>query len=147
MKSLMESEDKSAAMTAGLILGRHYVRNDQLEEGYSLLKENMNDSYLDRFIKVSGHLWLYDAAVKSNDEIMAERELEYLKSIEMDEVATKAFKHYCAQEKRGVNDDDVKACVVAEEPVGESEVEIEIFETPINIDEKAEGETPLMEKK
>jgi len=64
MKEMMQSSDKSAAKTAGLILGRYYVRNGSVEEGYLMLKDNMDDSYLDRFTKISGHLWLYDAAMK-----------------------------------------------------------------------------------
>ncbi|PLX68101.1 MAG: hypothetical protein C0603_08290 [Denitrovibrio sp.] len=145
MKELMTSDDKSASMTAGLILGRHYVRNENLEEGYKLLKNNLDDSYLDRFTKISGHLWLHDAAVKSSDEAVAETELEYLKTVDMDAIATKAFKHYCAQEQKIINDDSVKDCVVLEEPAGESEIEIEIFEEPKRVDEQVEGQ-PLMEK-
>jgi len=145
MKELMTSEDKSAAKTAGLILGRHYVRNGQLQEGYELLQANLDDSFLDRFIKISGHIWLHDAAVKSGDEMVAERELEYLKKVEMDDKATKAFKHYCAQEKNGIGLDDVKSCVTAESPAQESDIQIEIFDEPRNVQEPV-SEAPLMEK-
>jgi len=146
MKELMESDDISAAKTAGLILGRHYVRQGEVEVGYKLLKENLDDSYLDRFIRLSAHLWVYDAALKMDDTQVAEGQRAYLKDVKMDEKAEKAFSHYCAQEKRvALDSGNIKDCVLAEEPAGESEVEIEIFDEPKKVDQP-EGETKLMEK-
>lgn len=146
MKALMSSDDISAVKTAGLILGRHYVRNGELEEGYRLIAENLDDSYLDRFVRISGHLWLFDAAEKTGDKEMQEKQRQYLKEVQMDEVAEKAFRHYCAQEGRSALDsDNIKDCVTAEEPKGESEVDIEIFEEPVLVDEPHEG-AQLMEK-
>lgn len=146
MKSLLDSEDRSAAMTAGLILGRHYVRNGQLEEGYELLKGNLNDSYLDRFTKVSGHLWVFDAAEKSGDTDRVNEELGYLNNVDMDEKAEKAFRHYCAQEQRPIID-DVRSCVTAKAGPGESEVIIEIFDEPkLVIPSHEDPAPPIMEK-
>ena len=146
MKMLMESEDTSAAKTAGIILGRHYVREGEVEQGYALLKENMDDSYLDRFLKISGHLWLFDAAVKAGDKDTAEAQREYLRGVEIDATAEKAFRHYCAQEKKAALDgSSIKDCALSETPAGESEVEIEIFEEPKKVHEYEMPEK-LMEK-
>lgn len=146
MKEMMTSTDKSAAKTAGLILGRHYVRSGNIEQGYLMIKDNMDDSYLDRFTKVSGHLWLYDAAMKKGDIAVADEQMEILKGIEMDETATKVFRHYCAQEGKGTFGDP-KSCALSEAGAGESPVEIEIFEEPKKvIDSPMTEETTLMEK-
>lgn len=129
MKSLMESTDQSASKTAGLILGRHYVRNGELEKGYELLQINLDDSYLDRFTKVSGHLWLYDAASKLKAETVAEAQIQYLQDLEMDEKAEKAFRVYCNQEVMEIDEKDVKACVVGKIEQ-ESAIDIEMIDTP-----------------
>lgn len=144
MKQLMESDDKSAALTAGLILGRHYVRNGNVERGYKMIKENLDDSYLDRFTKISGHVWLYDAAGKMQDIEVMDKEAEYLKRVEMDAKAEKIFNLYCSQEKKAVTGDP-KDCALAEAPAGESPVEIEIFETPQKVQQTTEG-AQIMEK-
>lgn len=148
MKELMASSDISAAKTAGLILGRHYVRNGEVANGYALIKENLDDSYLDRFTRISGHLWMFDAAKKSDDAETAEAERAYLKGVEIDSVAEKAFRHYCAQEGRvALDSSSIKDCAIAEEPVGESEVDVEIFEEPKLIQEEPyDDSSMLMEK-
>ncbi|ADD69627.1 hypothetical protein Dacet_2877 [Denitrovibrio acetiphilus DSM 12809] len=148
MKEMMQSDDISAAKTAGLILGRHYVRSGDVEQGFRMIKENLDDSYLDRFTRVSGHLWLYDAGYKMNDIDVIDKEGEYLQSIEMDPVAQKVFRHYCAQEKRAVIDGDLKGCALSDNIAGESPVEIEIFEEPKHVDESSvkEPDGNLMEK-
>jgi hypothetical protein len=128
MNQLMTSDDKSAAMTAGLILGRHYVRNGELEKGYKLLAENLDDSYLDRFSKISGHLWMYDAALKSEKMDVADTEKEYLQNVEMDAKAEKAFRHYCAQERKELKKGTIKDCALLEKPAGETEINIEIID-------------------
>jgi hypothetical protein len=145
MKEMMESSDKSAAKTAGLILGRHYVRNGSVEEGYLMLKDNMDDSYLDRFTKISGHLWLYDAAMKKGDIAVMDEQMEILKGVEMDDVAEKVFRHYCAQEGKATFGDP-KKCALSEISTGESEIEIEIFEEPKKVVEAPQVEGVLMEK-
>ena len=48
-----------------------------------MLKDNMDDSYLDRFTKISGHLWLYDAAMKKGDIAVVDEQMEILKNIEI----------------------------------------------------------------
>jgi hypothetical protein len=143
MKRLMESSDVSASKTAGLILGRHYVRNGEVDKGYELLQKNLNDSYLDRFTKVLGHLWVYDAALKMNDNTVAANQYKYLEDIEMDDKAEKAFRLYCTQEVKVINDEDVKSCVISEAPEQETEIEIEIFEKPIDV---RDGDEPVIIK-
>jgi len=144
MKEMMNSADLSASKTAGLILGRHYVRNGNVEQGYMMIKKNLDDSYLDRFTRISGHLWLYDAANKMNDIDVIDEQLDYLQKVEMDKTAEKVFRHYCAQEKRALNGNP-KKCALNEIVAGESDVEIEIFEEPKNVSETPQGSV-LMEK-
>lgn len=146
MKELMKSDDKSAAKTAGLILGRHYVRNGQLDEGYQLLKDNLDDSYLDRFTRISGHLWMYDAAQKKGDMETADSELGYINGIQMDDKADKAIRLYCAQEKREIIGGDVKSCVPANESGPEADAKIEIINEPAASKTPEQGEAPLLDK-
>jgi hypothetical protein len=125
LNSLNKGEGQSAAKAAGLILGRHYVRNGETDRGYDLLKENLDENYLDRYMKISGHLWLYDAAVKKGDEKTAEKEKGYLSAIEIDEKTEKIIRHYCAQEGRE-SGSDVKSCLFASEaPAVQIEIETE----------------------
>lgn len=114
MKEMMASTDMGASKNAGLLLGRHYVRKNETEKGYKLIKDNLDDSYLDKFMKVSGHLWAYDAAVKANDTERAAKEKELLVKTEMDEKAQKAFKVYCGQEKRAVDEKNLLTCLEKE---------------------------------
>lgn len=116
MKEMMASNDMGASKNAGLILGRHYVRNNEKEKGYKLIKENLDDSYLDKFMKVSAHLWAFDAATKSEDSERALKEKELLKKIEMDEKAQKAFKVYCGQEKKIADEKNLLNCLEKEKP-------------------------------
>lgn len=111
LKELSISQDKGAAKNAGVILGRHYVRQGELEKGYKLLQENMDDSYFDRFMKINAHLWLLDAAQKSKESDIAAKEKEYLAKQDMDDKAEKAYRLYCTQEKLPIDDKNVKECM------------------------------------
>lgn len=146
MQMLMASKDKSAARTAGLILGRHYVRNGELDRGYKLLKANLDDSYLDRFTRINGHLWMYDAAIKKNDMETADKEVKYLKGVKMDAKAKKAFNLYCAQEDKVIKNGDLKSCVTAEPPAGETDAGVQIFTEPKKVNEAKEKAKPQLEK-
>jgi len=111
LKELLISADKGAAKNAGVILGRHYVRQGELDRGYKLLKENLDDSYFDRFMRINAHLWVYDAALKSKDDDIVKIEKEYLAKETLDDKADKAFRIYCFQEKLNIDSENVKACI------------------------------------
>jgi hypothetical protein len=111
LKDLTISTDLGAAKNAGVILGRHYVRQGDVEKGYKLLKDNLDDSYFDRFMKINAHLWTLDAAQKSKDADTAGKEKEYLAKQELDEKAEKAYRLYCTQEKLRIDNENVKSCI------------------------------------
>ena len=111
LKELTISEDTGAAKNAGVILGRYYVRQGELEKGYKLLQDNLDDSYFDRFMKINAHLWTLDAAKKSKDEEVAAVQKEYLSGQEMDDKAVKAYRLYCSQEKLPVDSENVRECI------------------------------------
>lgn len=111
LKELTISEDTGAAKNAGIILGRYYVRQGELEKGYKMLQDNLDDSYFDRFMKINAHLWVLDAAKKSKDEKVAAEQAQYLSGQEMDDKAEKAYRLYCSQEKLHIDNENVRACI------------------------------------
>lgn len=115
MKEILASDDIGGAKSAGLILGRHYVRNGEVSKGYELIKGNLDDSYLDKFMKASGHIWAYDAAVKMNDTETAEKEKAYINKLDMDEKTDKAVRVYCGQEKKDTAGTSGKSCIFGQE--------------------------------
>lgn len=110
LKEINISDNKGAAKAAGLILGRYYVRKGDIGKGDQYLKDNLDDSYLDKYMKVNGHIWAYDAASKSGDMDRANKERDYLKKIDMDDKTEKAFKVYCSQENINYGSDP-KVCI------------------------------------
>ncbi len=115
MKEILASDDIGGARSAGLILGRHYVRNGEVGKGYELIKGNLDDSYLDKYMKASGHIWAYDAAVKMKDTETAEKEKAYINKMDMDEKTEKAVRVYCGQEKKDTSGVSGKSCIFGTE--------------------------------
>lgn len=110
LKEINASNNTGAAKASGLMLGHYYVRHNDIGKGDLLIKDNLDDSYLDKFMRVNGHLWAYDAAIKTGDTDRAAKERDYLSKIEMDPKVEKSFKVYCAQENITYKNDP-RACV------------------------------------
>ena len=139
LKELTISQDTGAAKNAGVILGRHYVRQGELEKGYKLLRDNLDDSYFDRFMKINAHLWVLDAAQKSKDTGTATKEKDYLAKQDMDDKTEKAYRLYCTQEKLHIDSENVKDCIerkAVKKPESVFDLKPVVKETP-------KGETPL----
>lgn len=139
LKELTISQDMGAAKNAGVILGRHYIRQGEVEKGYKLLKESQDDSYFDRFMKINAHLWLLDAAQKSKDNETATKERDYLSKQDMDDKTEKAYRLYCTQEKLPIDSENVKSCI-ERRPAKKPET---VFDLKPVVKETPKAEVPL----
>ncbi len=139
LKELTISQDIGAAKNAGVILGRYYVRQGDVEKGYKFLKDNQDDSYFDRFMKINAHLWLLDAAQKSKDSETVTKEKEYLAKQDMDDKSEKAYRLYCTQEKLPIDGENVRGCV-DRKPAKKPET---VFDLKPAVKESPKTELPL----
>ena len=101
--------EKSAA--AGLIMGRHYIRKNQFDKGVKFLERNYRETYLSRYMRFSGMLWLFDAYIKTGKE---DKALEYYTMISNrkdEEPFPSIIRSYCTAEGIRAGDDPFADCV------------------------------------
>lgn len=101
--------EQSAA--AGLIMGRYYIRKSQFDKGLKFLERNYRETYLSRYMRFSGMLWLFDAYVKTGKE---DKALEYYTMISNrkdEEPFPSVIKTYCSSEGIKAGDDPFADCV------------------------------------
>ena len=103
------SLEQSAA--AGLIMGRHYVRKGQYDKGMKFLERNYRETYLSRYMRFSGMLWLFDGYIKTGKE---DKALEYYTMISNrkdEEPFPSVIKTYCSSEGIRSTGDPFVDCV------------------------------------
>ncbi|QAR31968.1 hypothetical protein EP073_00685 [Geovibrio thiophilus] len=101
--------EQSAA--AGLIMGRHYIRKAQYDKGLKFLERSYRETYLSRYMRFSGMLWLFDAYLKTGKEDKALEFYTMISNRKDEEPFPSVIKTYCSTEGIKAGDDPFADCV------------------------------------
>jgi len=113
LKTITYSKDQQSAHAAGLILARHYTRENKMVIAERYYKLFSNDAYFGKYMKLNSFLWNFDYNLKKNNLKYALHYSEKLKETEDKELLDKVLKPYCLQEDIDVKDNDMfNSCVI-----------------------------------
>jgi hypothetical protein len=90
--------DYEQSGAAGLILGRHYVREGEIDKGLKLLERYYREDRLSKYMRYSGMLWLYDAYLKAGDP-EAKNYYTLIDNRKEEDPFPMILKSFCSQEK------------------------------------------------
>lgn len=114
LNSRLKSEDKLTVYSAGLILGRYYIKNNEVEKGADLIKKYNDPSYLTVYMKYASYIWSYDAALRITDNKLAEKSLNNMNSIKEEDSFKRILVKYCNDENiRGSIDNLYDECIAS----------------------------------
>lgn len=98
LQSINNSAPTEQSAAAGLILGRHYVKKGQYNQGIKYLEANYKETYISRYMRYSGMLWLFDAYSKSGNENKALEYYTMVSNRKEEEPFPSIIRAYCSSE-------------------------------------------------
>lgn len=84
--------------SAGLILGRHYIKKGQYDKGMQFLEKNYRETYLTRYMRYSGMVWLFDAYSKTGNDGKALEYYTMINNRKNEDPFPAILRSYCSSE-------------------------------------------------